>query len=365
MDNFDKEARQAEILIVDDNPANVMLLEKILEKEGFAHVYSTTDPRVVLGMYEEHRFDLILLDIRMPHLDGFQVMEQLSKIIEGDYLPVLILTAQTDKETRLRALELGAKDFITKPFDQTEVLQRIRNMLEVRILYNFQRDMNEILEEKVRERTQELTDTRLEIIRRLGRAGEYRDNETGMHVIRMSKSCQALALGAGLSEETAEMILNASPMHDVGKIGIPDGILLKPGKLTAEEWETMKTHSEIGADILDEHSSEMIQMAQRIALTHHEKWDGSGYPKGLKGEEIPIEGRIAAVCDVFDALTSDRPYKKAWPIQDAINHINENSGSHFDPRLVEIFNKVLPEILRIREQHMDEESSENTKPEVA
>lgn len=369
MSDLEKEARQTEILIVDDNPANVLLLEKILEKDGFAHIYSTTDPREVLAMYEEHRFDLVLLDIRMPHLDGFQVMEQLSEVIEGDYLPVLILTAQTDKETRLRALELGAKDFITKPFDQTEVLQRIHNMLEVRILYNFQRDMNEILEEKVRERTRELTETRLEIIRRLGRAGEYRDNETGMHVIRMSKSCQTLALAAGLSEEAAEMILNASPMHDVGKIGIPDGILLKPGKLTPDEWETMKTHSEIGADILDEHSSEMIQMAQRIALTHHEKWDGSGYPKGLKGEEIPMEGRIAAICDVFDALTSERPYKKPWPVDEAVDHINENSGSHFDPRLVEVFNRVLPEILRIRDQYADETASRKLKsvktPEVA
>jgi len=290
----------------------------------------------------------------MPEMDGFEVMEQLSKLIDGDYLPVLVLTAQTDTETRLRALEIGAKDFLTKPFDKTEVLQRIYNMLEVRILYNQQRNQSEILEAKVRERTQELSDTRLEIIRRLGRAGEYRDNETGMHVIRMSKSCQRMALAAGLGEEVAEVILNASPMHDVGKIGIPDAILLKPGKLNSEEWEIMKTHSEIGADILSEHSSDMIKMAQHIALTHHEKWDGSGYPNCLKGEEIPIEGRIAAICDVFDALTSDRPYKEAWPVEKAVTFINENSGSHFDPNLVKLFNEILPEILNIRNQYADD-----------
>ncbi len=358
-----RESLAARILIVDDNPANVMLLEKILEQEDFSNVQSTTDSRTVKGLYQENKFDLILLDIRMPHLDGFQVMEQLADVIESDYLPVLVLSAQPDKDTRLKALEMGAKDYIIKPFDQAEVVQRILNMLEVRILYNEQRRYSEILEAAVRERTKELRQTRLEIIRRLGRAGEYRDNETGMHVIRMSKSSQRLALAAGLGEERAELMLSASPMHDVGKIGIPDKILLKPGKLDAGEWEIMKTHAEIGADILSDHSSSMIQLAQSIALTHHEKWDGSGYPNGLKGEEIPIEGRITAICDVFDALTSERPYKNSWPVAEAVKFINEQSGAHFDPNLVKLFNRVLPDLLDILEDYADEKTENEEETE--
>ena len=314
-----------------------------------------TDPRLVLALHREARFDLILLDIRMPYLDGIQVMEQLAGAIEDDYVPVLVLTAEKDKDTMMRALEQGAKDFVTKPFDRDEVLNRIANMLEVRSLYNERRRQNEILEEKVQERTRELADTRLEVIRRLGRAGEYRDNETGMHVIRMSKSCQRLAVAAGLDEIRAAIILQASPMHDLGKIGVPDHILLKPGKLTADEWDIMKTHVDIGVDILNGHEAEPMRMARVIALTHHEKWDGSGYPNGLKGTDIPIEGRISAVCDVFDALTSKRPYKNAWPVEEAVAYIRENAGVHFDPDLAAKFNEVLPDILRIRENYADED----------
>jgi len=350
-----QQSRKSRILIVDDNPSNVKLLEAMLEIAGYEDVRGITDPRLVLPLHQEARFDLILLDIRMPHLDGIQVMEQLAGAIDDDYLPVLVLTAEKDKNTMMRALEQGAKDFVTKPFDRDEILNRIANMLEVRGLYNERQRQNEILEEKVQERTRELADTRLEIIRRLGRAGEYRDNETGMHVIRMSKSSQCLSLAAGLDEKHAEMILQASPMHDLGKIGIPDNVLLKPGKLTADEWEIMKTHVDIGADILEGHDAELMRMARVIALTHHEKWDGSGYPNGLKGADIPIEGRISALCDVFDALTSERPYKKAWPVEEAVAYIRENSGSHFDPDLVDRFNEVLPDILRIREDYADED----------
>lgn len=350
------------ILVVDDKPENVSLLEMMLSFAGYTNVQSTTDPRDVKGLYEDNDFDIILLDIRMPHLNGFQVMAQLSEIVKGDYLPILVLTAQNDMETRLQALEAGARDFVSKPFHKTEVLNRIRNMLEVRALYKERMRQNEILEAKVNERTLELRDrneeleyTRLEIIRRLGRAGEYRDNETGMHVLRMSKSCHLMALAAGLGEDHAKLILHASPMHDVGKIGIPDGILLKPEKLDADEWETMKTHSEIGGDIIGDHDHDLMRVARIIALTHHEKWDGSGYPKGVSGEDIPIEGRIAAICDVFDALTSDRPYKKAWPVERAVDLIREESGKHFDPALVDLFNQLLPEILEIREQYADDD----------
>ena len=352
----------AKILIVDDKIENVQLLEMMLTYAGYKNVTSTTDSRDVEQLHQDNNFDIILLDIRMPHLDGYQVMGKLSSQVKDDYLPVLVLTAQKDMETKLKALEAGAKDFVTKPFDKTEVLNRIANMLEVRTLYNERRQQNEILEAKVQERTlelqernKELEETRLEIIRRLGRAGEYRDNETGMHVIRMSKSCQRLALAAGLGEEHAERILQASPMHDVGKIGIPDGILLKPGKLDPEEWEIMKTHAEIGADIMGDFDSPLMRMAGMIAFTHHEKYDGSGYPNGIKGNGIPIEGRIAAICDVFDALTSERPYKEAWSVERAVDLINEESGKHFDPELVRLFKEILPDVLTIREQYADEE----------
>lgn len=346
----------AKILIVDDMRNNIVLLERILEQEGYTNVFSTTDPRETLPLYEEHRFDLILLDLNMPFMDGFQVMDQISEIIENDYLPVLVLSAQTEESSRLRALGMGAKDFIGKPFQRAEVVQRIRNMLDVRILYNQQRTQSEELEIKVQERTQELLETQLEIVRRLGRAGEYRDNETGMHVIRMSKSCQRLALAMDLGRDQAELILNASPMHDIGKIGIPDQILLKPGKLDEAELAIIKLHPEIGASILGDPKSGVMRMAANIALTHHEKWNGSGYPAGLSGTNIPVAGRISALCDVFDALTSERPYKKAWPVADAIDFIAAASGSHFDPQVVQVFKDVLPDILDIRDAHADDGS---------
>jgi putative two-component system response regulator len=354
MNDIQQQIMDAKLLIVDDEPANVAMLTALLQREGYANIESTTDSRQVFALYEKHCFDLILLDIRMPCLDGFQVMEQLAGHDPGDYLPILVMTAQTDIDTRLRALNLGAKDFISKPFNHAEALNRIGNMLEVRILYNQQRQQSEMLEIKVRERTRELEKTRLEIIHTLGRAAEYRDNETGMHIMRMSKCCQRLAMAAGLDEAASEMILDASPMHDVGKIGIPDHILLKPGKLTPEEWTIMQSHTDIGAGILGEqHHVDIMQVASSIALTHHEKWDGSGYPQGLKGEEIPIEGRIAAICDVFDALTSKRPYKQAWSVEKAMALIHEQAGHHFDPELVSLFDQLLPDILQIRERYTD------------
>jgi putative two-component system response regulator len=343
----------SKILVVDDNPINVALLEAILEVNGYADVHATTDPREVLPLFEIEKFDLILLDIRMPHMNGIEVMERLHAVVEDDYLPILVLTAQTDSETRRQALSAGAKDFLSKPFEEWEILLRIRNMLETRVYYNGQKIRADVLEGKVRERTKQLRDTQLEIIHRLGRAGEFRDDDTGAHVLRMSKSCHLLAIAAGLDEDHAEEILFASPMHDVGKIGIPDKVLLKPGKLDADEWEIMKTHATIGGDIVGTHSSKIITMARVIAETHHEKWDGTGYPSGLEGENIPIESRIAAICDVFDALTSARPYKKAWPIEKALTFINEQAGVAFDPTLVHKFNEIYPEILRVRDQFPD------------
>lgn len=343
----------AKILLVDDNRANVVLLEKLLRKGGYSHVDSVVDPREVKALYEANRYDLILLDIRMPHLDGFQVMAQLQESKGEDFLSILVLTAELTSETKLRSLQEGAKDFLSKPFDSVEVLARVRNLLEVRMFHNWLRNENLVLEEKVRQRTQELEYTRLEIIRRLGRAAEYRDNETGAHVIRMSKVCALLGAQVGMDARECELLLNASPMHDIGKIGIPDRILLKPGKLDADEWVIMQTHAAIGAEMLSGHDSELLQMAEVIAMTHHEKWDGSGYPRGLKGEEIPLVGRITAVCDVFDALTSERPYKKAWSVEDALAELVRLKNSHFDPVLVDKFHNILPDVLKIKEQFLD------------
>lgn len=344
---------QANILIVDDEPANVKLLEKILQHHGYQNVQSTCDSREVEALCAITRFDAVLLDIRMPHLSGFDVMTQLKQRFIDDYLPVLVLSAQPDMETRLKALSLGAKDFLTKPFDQLEATTRIHNLLEVRLMHNRVRDQNRLLEEQVKARTAELYQTRQEVIRRLGLAAEYRDNETGNHIIRMSKYAQLLALAYGLPEQEAEIILNAAPMHDIGKIGIPDRILLKPGKLDEEEWKIMQTHVEMGANILSGSPTELMDTARLIALHHHEKWDGSGYPAGLQGEDISIAGRICALADVFDALTSQRPYKPAWSIEKTLDLIDGETGKHFDPRLTQLIKKNLPEILMIKAEYAD------------
>lgn len=353
----ENDVKMATILVVDDQPVNVKLLEKVLAAEGYQNVYSTTDSRQSVELYQQHQCDLVLLDLNMPHIDGFGVMDELKKIAD-DYPPILVLTALKDRDSRVRALEGGARDFVSKPFDRVELLSRIRNMLEVRLLNKAMKNQNQILEEKVRERTRELDETRLEIIRRLGRAAEYRDNETGLHIIRMSQYSELLGVAAGMSTTEGLMILNASPMHDIGKIGIPDNILLKTGKLTPEEWEIMKTHATIGAEIMSGHHSDLMQMARVIAMTHHEKWDGTGYPKGLKGEEIPQVGRVVAVADVFDALTTTRPYKKAWPVEEAVTYIVENRGTHFEPLLVDLFQDNLAAILEIRARYPEPGSGE-------
>ena len=351
----EQDVKKATILVVDDQPVNVKLLEKVLAAEGYQHVISTTDSRDATSLYQKHRCDLVLLDLNMPHIDGFGVMEEL-RAVTDDYPPVLVLTALKDRASRVRALEEGAKDFVSKPFDRVELLSRIRNMLEVRLLHKAVKNQNRILEERVLERTQELDETRLEIIRRLGRAAEYRDNETGLHIIRMSQYSQLLGLAVGMSDAEANLLLNASPMHDIGKIGIPDQILLKQGKLTPGEWEIMKTHPTIGAEIMSGHHSELMQIAREIALYHHEKWDGSGYPHGLAGENIPLMGRIVAVADVFDALTTARPYKKAWKVEEAVDYIKQNRGAHFDPRLVDLFLDNISDVMTIRAKYPEPEN---------
>ena len=252
----------ARILIVDDNQANVTLLETMLGNAGYTSVLGITDSREAVGLYESYQPDILVLDINMPHLNGYQVMEKLKENGVNEYIPILVLTAQQDKLTCHRALQAGAKDFLVKPFDQTEALMRIQNMLEIRFLHNEMLKQNATLEQKVDARTQELHDTRLEIIRRLSLAAEYRDNETGLHIIRMSKMCEILGNALGMLGDAADLLLNASPMHDIGKIGIPDNILLKSGKLEQDEWEIMKTHTLIGAKLLGNPTSRLMYVAR-------------------------------------------------------------------------------------------------------
>lgn len=359
MIDFDIHIKNASILIVDDNPANISVLSAMLEEMDYRNVCVITDAREVIPQLTRTEFDLVLLDIRMPHLDGIAILQLLANMGQDKhdhYLPVLVLTAQNDEATRKAALAAGAKDFLTKPFQQWEVLLRIHNLLETRMFYKAQRSRAELLEMAVRSRTQEIRDTQIEIIRRLGQAAEFRDNETGAHVMRMSHYAQMLALAAGYTAENAEMLLIASPMHDIGKIATPDYILLKPGKLTPEEFTIIQAHTRVGFQMLDGHPSELMQLAARIALSHHEKWDGSGYPNGLRGTAIPVEGRIVALADVFDALTSERPYKKAWSVERAVEHIRAQAGKHFDPDYAHLFIDRIDDILRIKSRFPDGEN---------
>lgn len=345
--------QQSRIFVVDDEPANLRLMEKMLSKEGYLQTVLIADPREVLPLYRQQAPDLILLDINMPHLDGYEVLELLNGLNDPTPAPVIMLTAQNGREHLLQALAGGARDFVTKPFDRAELVMRVRNLLEVHQAHRLVHNQKTVLEEMVHHRTQELNQSRLEVVRRLGRAAEYRDNETGLHIIRMSRYAALMAASLGWSDADCELLLHASPMHDIGKIGIPDHILLKPGKFEPNEWEVMKRHAQMGADILSDGDSVLMQLARDIALTHHEKWDGSGYPNGLAGTDIPQAGRIVAVADVFDALTSSRPYKKAWPVEDAVRLLQEQSGRHFDPEIISHFLALLPEIVAIRNSNLE------------
>jgi putative two-component system response regulator len=356
MSHDSTERKNARILIIDDEPANLKLLDRMLGGQGYQNLVLVADPREVVALYRETRPDLILLDINMPHLDGYQVMDQLKVLNDPLLPPIVILTAQHSKDYLLRALAAGARDFIGKPFDRNELLMRVRNLLDAQLAHRMVHDQKAVLEEMVRVRTEELHRTRLQVVQRLGMAAEYRDEETGNHILRMSHICGLLARAVGWSEDGCDLILNASPMHDIGKIGIPDAVMLKPGKFEPHEWDIMKTHAAIGGKLLDGDDSTLMRMAREIALTHHEKWDGSGYPNGLAGEAIPQTGRIAALADVFDALTSVRPYKKAWTVEAAVDLIQENRGKHFDPALVDVFLRELPGIVAICERFTEQDS---------
>jgi putative two-component system response regulator len=353
------------ILIVDDELGNVLVLKQLLEDAGYRNLRFTTDPTEVEALCRAFRPDLVLLDLRMPVLDGFAVMQRLSRLNDpDDDVPILVLTADVSQKSKRAALEGGAKDFVTKPFDHAEVLARVGNLLDTRSLQVQLRRHNEFLEDKVRERTAELTqaigrlelaeqDRRLaqeETIHRLSLAAEFRDDETSRHIERMSRYCAILAARAGKDERESELLRIASKMHDIGKLAIPDAILLKPGKLTTAEFETMKRHAEIGYQIMEGSRSELANVGGMLAWTHHEKVDGTGYPRGLRGDEIPLEGRIAAIADVFDALTTDRIYRRAFSLPDALSIMRTGRGTHFDTDLLDLFLESLDAVLATKEQ---------------
>jgi putative two-component system response regulator len=332
--------RHARILIVDDEENNVDILRRVLTRGGFSRIESTTDSREATRLYIRFRPDLILLDLHMPHVDGLEVMQQLSDIAEATYLPILILSADVTPEARRDALSRGAKDFLNKPFQPDEILLRIKTLLETRLLYLQIQSQNHVLEAKVRERTRALEEAQMEIVERLAVAAEFRDDNTGQHTQRVGQMSALLAKQLGMADAQVSLVRRAAPLHDVGKIGVPDKILLKLGTLTEEEFAIVKTHTVIGARILSGGKFPLLRLAEEIAFSHHERWDGSGYA-GLSGTDIPLAGRIVAVADVFDALTQQRPYKPAWSIGEAIAEIERQRGQQFDPGVVDAFLRIV------------------------
>ncbi len=338
-------ATKQSILVVDDTATNISVLSDLLRKNY--KVKAATNGQDALRICASAPPpDLVLLDIMMPGIDGYEVCRLLKLNPATQNIPVIFITAMTEEQDEEKGLNLGAVDYITKPFTPAIVLARVRTHLA---LYQ----QNVELERKVQERTLELQKTSLAVIQRLGRAAEFKDNETGLHVIRMSYYSRLIAEQLSTDAHWIDLIFHASAMHDIGKIGVPDHILTKNSKLDQDEWQVMLTHPIKGALIIGEHNSDLLKMAKEIALSHHEKWDGSGYPYGLKGEDIPLGGRIIAIADVFDALTTRRPYKQAWEIDDALRYMNEQAGKHFDPNLLEIFNRIKPKVLEVMREYAE------------
>jgi putative two-component system response regulator len=336
----------APILIVDDLEANVRLLRATLERAGHTRLYATTESRKVLALVEEVRPDLILLDLHMPEPDGFAILREIaSRTPLDEYLPVLVITADIDERAKERALTLGAKDFISKPFNATEAVLRVHNLLQTRLLHSRERRLNEVLEEKVRARTRDLEEAQFEVLDRLALVSDFRDDATGQHARRVGRAAMLVARSIGLSAAESNLYRWAAGLHDIGKVAIPDAILLKAGSLTPEEFEQIKTHTTIGARLLSGSRFPVLELARLIALTHHERWDGNGY-MGMAGENIPLAGRIVSVCDVFDALAHERPYKRPWSVEEALAEIARQRGRMFEPRIAEAFLALPTELHR-------------------
>ncbi len=337
------------VLVVDDTPDNIDLIRGILEPMYDMQV--ATNGHIALALANrEPRPDLILLDVVMPEMNGHDVCRQLKANPQTKDIPVIFITARSEVEDVAYGFSLGAADYITKPMQAAILLARVRTHLSLG-------DERHHLEELVAARTLQLETTQMELIYQLGRAAEFRDNETSAHTLRMAHFSRLLAERLGMDSKRATVVMYASMMHDVGKIGIPDDVLLKPGKLTAEEFEIIKEHPEIGGKIIGVHDAEVLREARNVALSHHEKWNGKGYPRGLKGKEIPLVGRICALADVFDALTSPRVYKRSWSIEEAFTYIRTESGEHFDPELAALFLELEPELRHIQETYRDEDET--------
>ncbi len=341
------------VLVVDDTALNLQVATGILRERHTA--LAATDGQKALDIVAKRPdIQLILLDIMMPGMDGYEVCRHLKADPVTARIPVIFLTALNSTEDERKGFEAGAVDFINKPFQPETLLARVRTHLA---LYAQERHLDGLVRERtaaLEAKTVELESTRLQVIRQLGRAAEFKDDDTGTHVIRMSHYSRLLAEAAGLSSDRVDLIYKASPMHDIGKLGIADSILKKPGKLTDEEFAAMQKHPAIGAGIIGRQGSELLEVARVVALTHHEKWNGRGYPRGKVGEDIPIEGRIVAIADVFDALTSTRPYKPAWTIERTLEVMTKDAGTHFDPSLIPVFFERLPDILAVKQQYGEE-----------
>lgn len=325
------------ILIVDDNPANIMILAKMLQINHYKNIRSITESVKTLETIKEYQPDLILLDLRMPVMDGFEVLKLIKTKAADLFIPVIMITAQSDRESRLQALELGVHDFIGKPFDQREVLFQIKNAVEIKLSHNRMNWQNRILMTRLEAEKHDIEILQMDLINRLLKAVEFRDNSTGEHITRIGLYVSELAKLDNRPERFCDDILYASMLHDIGKIGIPDNILLKQDTLSASEWEIMKQHTIKGGLILKDSQSEILKMGEKIAVSHHEKWDGSGYPYGLSGEDIPLESRLTTICDVFDALLSNRSYKPSWTLDMAIDEIEKRRGTYFEPCLTDLF----------------------------
>jgi len=365
----------AKIMIVDDEPTNIKVVRRLLEIEGYRNFVTTTDSSATMYLIADQRPDLVLLDLMMPMVSGLDILANVRADTSKPFTPIIILTAATDRETRLQALEQGATDFITKPVDPSDLIPRVRNVLAMMQYQRRLKDYAAGLEAAVQLRTAEVEASREDVLHCLARAAEYRDHDTGQHVLRVGRYARIISEELGLPANLVRSIEQSARLHDVGKIGVPDDILLKAGELTddefsrmkrhsgfgkqilqqfsAEEQDRMRRHTEVGAQILKVGTSPILEMATRVALTHHEWWDGTGYPLGLQGEDIPLEGRITAVADAFDALSSERCYKDAYPLDKCFEIIEGESGTHFDPKVVAAFLKRRPDMIAVQIDYAD------------